>query len=449
MEQRHSLVVALVLDIKQHGWLTPEILSQAGVLALAFLFGIICSILLKPVIRRDPSRLGWLGEGVLRIVFPVVALLTAKIGMALLGLAFAPPFRLIAVADVLLLAMLNITVLTYLLGHVFQDAPWVPRWERRIGGIIWLAYALHVVGILPEIADALDDLSFHLGHQRISVLTILQGVASIAATMLVAMWLSRLIERRLMQARMLDASLRVMLTKISQTLLVVIAVVVALPLVGVDPSVLSVFGGALGVGLGLGLQKIASNYVSGFIILLDRSIRMGDMVQIADRQGVVTRLTARYIVLKSLDGTEALVPNDTLVTSTVVNQSYTDPNVFTKMTFAVGYESDLDLVLQILVDATRDIERIVQEPSPRGYVDSFGDSAVNVSVGFWLKDPENGSGGLKSDINLKVWRAFREHQINIPFNRLDVVHFEPSSKLAGDGNLQGVLTPQPSASSET
>ena len=444
MDQRHSLVVDLVLDLKQHGWLRPDILGQLGIIAVAIIIGALVRRFLRPHIRQQPSRLGWMGEGMLRIVFPLMALIAARSGMAALGLAYPQiPFRLINVADILLLAMLNITVIAYLLGHVFQNALWVPRWERRIAALIWVIYALHVVGILPQIADVLDDISFHLGKERISVLTILQGLASIAGTLLVALWLSRLIERWLLRADMLDTSLRVMLTKVAQSLLVVIAILVALPLVGVDPSVLSVFGGALGVGLGLGLQKIASNYVSGFIILLDRSIRLGDMVQIADRSGVITRLTARYIVLKGLDGTEALVPNDTLVTSTVVNQSYTDRAVWTKLPFSVGYESDIDLVLALLVTATKDIDRIVQDPMPRAFLDAFADSAVNVSIGFWLKDPENGMGALKSDINLRVWHLFREHSINIPYNRLDVVHFEPSNKLASDGNLQGVLTPPP------
>ncbi|GGP21943.1 mechanosensitive ion channel family protein [Silvimonas iriomotensis] len=444
MSPRENLVAELIGDINEHGWLRPDLVSQAGVVLLAVLVGVILYYLLKPRVTRDNSRWQWFGQGVIRLIFPLVALTVTKFGTVILGIFFpGSAFRLIGVADVLLLAMVNISVLAYLLRHVFNEAPWIGRWERRIAALIWLAYALHVVGILPEIADALDDISFHLGHQRISVLTILQGLASVAATLLIAMWLSRLAERWLMRAEMLDTSLRVMLTKVVQSLLVVIAVLVALPLVGIDPTVLSVFGGALGVGLGLGLQKIASNYVSGFIILLDRSVRLGDLVQIGDRQGIISRLTSRYIVLKSLDGTESLVPNDTLVTSTVVNQSYTDRKVWTKLAFTVGYESDLDLVLQLLVQATEGIDRVVQDPKPYPYLDAFGDSAVNVSVGFWIKDPENGQGSLKSEINLRVWRLFKAHGINIPFNRLDVVHFTPTNKTAGDGNLTGYVPPKP------
>ncbi|WP_283150739.1 mechanosensitive ion channel family protein [Silvimonas soli] len=444
MTPRENLVAELIGDINQHGWIRPDLVSQMGVVLVAVLAGVILYHFLKPQLYSEQSRWQWLGQGVIRLIFPLTALTVTKLGTVVLATIYPTiAFRLIGVADVLLLAMVNISVIAYLLRHVFNEAPWVGRWERRIAALIWLAYALHVVGILPEIADSLDDISFHLGHQRISVLTILQGLASVAGTMLVAMWLSRLAERWLMRADMLDTSLRVMLTKIIQTLLVVMAVLVALPLVGIDPTVLSVFGGALGVGLGLGLQKIASNYVSGFIILLDRSVRLGDLVQIGDRQGVISRLTSRYIVLKGLDGTEALVPNDTLVTSTVVNQSYTDKKIWTKLAFTVGYESDMDLVLQLLVQATEGLERVVQDPKPFPYLDSFGDSAVNVSVGFWIKDPENGQGSLKSEINLRVWHLFKRHGINIPFNRLDVVHFEPSNKLAGDGNLQGYAPPEP------
>ncbi|BCL76270.1 mechanosensitive ion channel protein [Jeongeupia sp. HS-3] len=439
---RQNLIVDLMVDLSRHGWTHPQLLAQAGVL-LAVLFLAWCgNTYLKPKLGLENSRWRAGGQGLLRIFFPLNALVLLFIGAYLLRLAYPEKHPLLAIASVLLLAMVNIRVLVYMLQHVFERAEWVKRGERYIAATVWGLYALHVVGVLPEVAEALDAVSFTMGKSRVSVLLVLQGIVSVAATLLIAMWIARLLERRLMRASMMDMNVRVVLVKLVQTGSVVLAVIIALPLVGIDLTVLSVFGGALGVGLGFGLQKIASNYVSGFIILIDRSIKIGDLVTIDNRQGVIASITSRYVVLKSADGTEALIPNDTLVTSTVVNQSYLERKIWTKVPVSVAYESDLELVMKLLVDIASAHPRIITEPTPRAYLETFGASSVDLSVGFWLKDPENGQLSLRSEINQQIWLAFREHGINIPFNRLDVVHFRPSTRLAGDGNPQGLTQPE-------
>ncbi|MBM3116594.1 mechanosensitive ion channel family protein [Jeongeupia naejangsanensis] len=442
LTERQNLVVNLIAEVERSGMLHPSLLAQVGVLLLVLLLAWCGNTYIKPKLNLENSRWRAGGEGLLRVFFPLNALILMFFGNHLLKLVYPAPHTLLAIATVLLTAMANIRVLVYMLRHVFNGADWVTKGERYIAASIWGLYVMHVVGILPEIAEALDAVSFPMGKGRVSILLILQGLASVAATLLVAMWIARMIERRLMRAEMIDMNVRVVLVKLLQTLLVVLAVIVALPLVGIDLTVLSVFGGALGVGLGFGLQKIASNYVSGFIILIDRSIKIGDLVNVDNRLGVITSITSRYVVLKSADGTEALIPNDTLVTSTVVNQSYREKQVWTKVPVSVAYESDLDLVMKLLVDIATAHPRIMKDPSPRAYIETFGASSVDMSVGFWLKDPENGQLSLRSEINQKVWAAFREHGINIPFNRLDVVHFRPTDRVAGDGNLQGASQPE-------
>src|SRR5262249_11245818 len=183
----------------------------------------------------------------------------------------------------------------------------------------------HITGLLPDVLDLLDGLGFHIGKQRISLLNILQALLSVGITVVIALWAGRTIEGRLMAAPALDLNLRVVLSKLAKTLLVIVAVLVALPAVGIDVTVLSVFGGALGVGIGLGLQKIAANYISGFLILLDRSISPGALVTIEGRYGQITKLAGRYVVVKSMDGTESVIPNETVITSVVINHSYSDP----------------------------------------------------------------------------------------------------------------------------
>jgi small-conductance mechanosensitive channel len=197
-------------------------------------------------------------------------------------------------------------------------------------------------------------------------------------------------------------------------------VLIALPLVGIDLTVLSVFGGALGVGIGFGLQKIAANYISGFIILLDRSISPGALITIDNRYGEVTRLTARYIVLRSLDGTEAIIPNETVVNGTVVNHSYSDNAVRVELPIQISYQSNLELALELMQKAAWHHPRVVKKPEPIALVVAFADSGINLELYAWIADPENGRGNLRSELYLQLWSAFKAHGIEIPFPQREV-----------------------------
>jgi small-conductance mechanosensitive channel len=190
---------------------------------------------------------------------------------------------------------------------------------------------------------------------------------------------------------------------------------IALPLVGIPLSLLSVFGGALGVGLGFGLQKIASNYVSGFIILLDRSIRLGDLVTIDGRHGVVLGIKSRYTVIKGLDGTEAIIPNDSLITNTVVNHTYSDPKVAIKIGVTVDYETDLDQVFAILLASANGHARVEKTPAPAVQLKDLGDNGIEIELIVWIHDAELGQTSLRSDLLISIWRSFREAAISIPY----------------------------------
>jgi small-conductance mechanosensitive channel len=266
----------------------------------------------------------------------------------------------------------------------------------------------------------LDGFAFHVGKQRISVLNVLQGLLSVAITVVIALWLGRTIEARLLATRSLDLNLRIVLSKLVKTLLVIVAVLVALPAVGIDVTVLSVFGGALGVGLGLGLQKIAANYVSGFVILLDRSISPGALVTIDGRYGEVTKLTGRYVVVKGGDGTEAIIPNETVITSVVINHSYSDRRVRVDVPIQVSYASDVDRALELMLEAASGHARVLRDPAPAALLKSFGDSGVNLELYVWVGDPEAGTGNLRSDLYRTVWKGFNANGIAIPFPQREV-----------------------------
>ena len=242
-----------------------------------------------------------------------------------------------------------------------------------------------------------------------------QAALLIVLTVTVSLWLSSLVEQRLLKASGLDSNLRVVMAKTIRALLLVVAVLIALQAVGLDLTLLSVFGGALGVGIGLGLQKLASNYIAGFTILIDRSIRLGDMITVDSRHGVVTRVTSRYVVVRSLDGVEAIVPNETLVTTTVLNHSYTSRDVRLGLPVQIAYESDLELALQLLETAGAAHARVMKAPNaPKAFVVRFGESGIDLELGVWILDPENGQLNLRSDLNRSIFRSFAEHGIKIP-----------------------------------
>jgi small-conductance mechanosensitive channel len=230
----------------------------------------------------------------------------------------------------------------------------------------------------------------------------------------------------------MDASLRLALIKTVRTLLLILAVLFALPAVGIDLTVLSVFGGALGVGLGLGLQKIASNYVSGFIILLDRSIRPGDMITVGTSYGEVSQLNTRYTLLRSLDGTEIIIPNENLLTSTVINHSFTKRDVRIKLPIQISYESDVEHVREILKTIALDHPRVLKTEgyTPVVLLTEFAASGINLELGIWIDDPEDGQGNLRSELNLAIWQAFQREGISIPYPRSDI-HLIPALEKAG------------------
>jgi small-conductance mechanosensitive channel len=234
-----------------------------------------------------------------------------------------------------------------------------------------------------------------------------------------------------MRVTNIDPSLRLALIKTIRTLLLIIGVLVALPAVGIDITVLSVFGGALGVGLGLGLQKIASNYVSGFIILLDRSIRPGDMVTVDNRYGEVSQLNTRYTLLRAQDGTEIIIPNETMMTSTVVNHSFTKRDVRLSLPIQVDYASDLDLTFEIMKNTAMQHERVLKTENslPRVLLTAFADSGINLELIVWINDPEDGQANLRSDLYLGIWQAFKAAGIEIPYPRRDIHILKEADKL--------------------
>lgn len=350
--------------------------------------------------------------GLQRLQFPLTALIVVLIGRAVLK--HWQPVSLLNVAVPLLTALAVIRIVVYGLRRVFSPGGWLRSSERFIVWAVWIGFALYITGLAPHLIRSLDETGFRVGDSRITLLMILNGTLAVLATLLGALWLGRAIESRLMRTPSLHMSLRVMMSKLAQAVLIVVAVLIALPAVGVDPTVLSVFGGAIGVGVGFGLQKIASNYVSGFIILMERSVGIGDVVTVDRHTGELVKMTARYVVVRSSDGTETLIPNETLVTTAVVNHSYTDRRVRVAIPLQVDYRSDIHLALRLMKEEGARHRRALRDPAPDAQIKQFGENGVELELGVWIEDPQVGPTGLRSDLYASIWDVFKSHGIRMP-----------------------------------
>lgn len=354
-----------------------------------------------------------------RITFPVFMLGGVLLARAILA-HYGASVSLLKLAIPLLLSLVFIRLLVYVVRNVFPYAARLKSWERTIAVTAWLVVALHVTGLLEVVLLEMERMSFSLGHQSISLLAILQGLVSIAATLLAALWLGNFVEVRIMRMEEMDSSSRVLMSKLVRGALLVISVLIALALAGIDVRVLSVFGGALGVGLGFGLQRVFSNYIGGFIILLDKSIRLGDVVTLDNRYGTVTRLTGRYMVLTGHDGAEFLIPNELAITQALVNHSYTDRNVRIKLRLQVAYRTDLEQAMQLMLDVAHGNASVNREPAPSVHLVEFADNGIALELLVWVADSDITQTSLRSELNLGIWRAFRQAGIEIPYPQREV-----------------------------
>jgi small-conductance mechanosensitive channel len=360
-----------------------------------------------------------LRASVTRVVFPLTALALVLIAVMAYRRFVGPSFFL-AIAGPMLIALAAIRMIVYGLRRLFKTQTWVTASERAIALGIWILVVLYFLGLFPEIVEALDDIVLPIGKTKISLLSIGTAIVVVVFTLIVTLWISGLAEQRLDRATHLDVNHRVVLGKFVRAVLLVVGVLIALQAIGFDLTLLSVFGGALGVGIGLGLQKLASNYIAGFTILIDRSIRPGDMVTVDNRIGRVSKLTSRYVVVRSLDGVEAIVPNETLVTTTVLNHTYSSRDIRLAIQVQVTYNCDIERALALMEEVARAQPRVLKSPEPIAFIASYGENRIVLELGAWIGDPENGLQNLRGAINREIFAAFSRHGICPPFPQRDV-----------------------------
>jgi small-conductance mechanosensitive channel len=389
----------------------PQHLWQVPVLIVALVIGAGASAAMGrhvPGDSHDPQRVREL-KG---IAFAAVT----AVALALFGRFFGHgrPQPLLHMAIALTVALTAARVGVYVLHHVITLSVKTANLQTLFVRTVWVIFALHVTGLLDPFLDLLQDIGISLGGARISLLQVIQALLAVSFMLVAALWAGGALERRIMRAEGVDSHIRVIATKLVRGLLVFLAVVIALPLVGIDTTFLSVLGGALGVGLGFGLQKIASNYVSGFIILMDRSVRLGDVVTVEGRQGTVTRLEARCTVLSAGDGTLFMVPNETFLTQSVTNHTLQGTGVCRSLALEVSFGSNLELARSLMAEAARKQPRVLAEPAVSVAISRFTMHGVELVVYYWIRDPGLSDAGLRSDMLSAIHDAFRQNGVMLP-----------------------------------
>ncbi|WP_027801544.1 mechanosensitive ion channel family protein [Paraburkholderia dilworthii] len=404
----------------------PVMLWQAGVLiatlALAWLLARVLrrALDLRRQTRYQTLRFG--AESLNRAFFPLIGAVLVWLARtiagqfihtSLLDLALVPLFGIGLIYIVFFFAR-------RVFSHDGETHAWLFLVEKMVSLVVWVAMVLTVMGIQDDVIAWMASVHFRLANAHMTLLSLVTGLVWVCVTMIVAMWLGSAFEDRLMRAATLDANLKVVVARVGRATFVLAAVLISLSLVGIDITVLGVFGGALGVGLGFGLQKIASNYVSGFIILIDRSLRIGDTINVSGLQGMVTQIRTRYTVVRGLDGIETLIPNEKLITDVVQNQSSYLTRGYAKAAVQIAYTADVEQAMALLVQAADGVPRVLTDPTPTPYLAGFGADGINLELGFWIADAATGTSAVRSAVNRNIWQLFSAHGISIPFAQREV-----------------------------
>jgi small-conductance mechanosensitive channel len=400
---------------------TPKSLLELAVLAFcaALAWGFLW-LVRRSLTQMDSKSILFGKRLVDGVLFPLLLLCFAYIARAVL--LRTTEIHLLHIAVPVLLSLVIIRVGVKVLQTAFKESPLVRFLERTISWVVWLALVLWISGLLPLVLQEMELITWQVGDSALSLRTMLEGALTAGAVLLLALWVASAVESKLLRhASGGELSLRKAASNAVRAVLIFVGLLLSLSMVGIDLTALSVLGGAVGVGIGLGLQKLASNYVSGFVILTERSMRIGDYVRVDSFEGRITDIKTRYTVIRSGSGRESIVPNEMLVTNRVENLTLSDTLIAQQTTVSVGYDSDVALVRRLLVEAALAQTRVMAEPAPVAALTVFGANGLEFTLNYWITDPENGQLNIRSDVNVAILTLLRTNSIDIPLQQ-QVVH---------------------------
>jgi small-conductance mechanosensitive channel len=411
--------------------LAPAALVQLIALGLALLGA---QAIGRRVRASDPTRTISDVPGFQNRIAEALFIVSPHIGGLVLTSAIGGLFHLwkqaagiLDLATTLIGLLLLIRLGVYIFRVSVGDRAPIKGWGNTISLVIWSILALHTLGWFEPVVEALDSIGIKAGASKVTLWSVLKVIFTVTLFVVIATWLARWAERRLMAIQTIAISMRLGLAKSVQAILIGLSILLGLNAAGLDLTTFNVIAGAIGIGLGFGLQAIASNFVSGFVLLMDRSIKPGDVISFTGTTGTTTEgfgwvqeLRGRYIVVRDRDGVETLVPNQHLITNPVINWSYTDPRVRIKLPVRISYDDDPEVAMALLLKAAEDHTRILRDPAPVARLMAFGDSGLELELRFWISDPQEGVNNVRSDVNRIIWRLFKEQRIKIPVTQQEV-----------------------------
>lgn len=401
----------------------PSALVELGVLVACLLLALLVVRLLRGA-KPTPGSV-WFGERLLDgVLFPVLALALSFGAQSALQLWL--PITVFHLAIPLLLSLMAIRLAVRVLHAAFPTSSWASVIERTVSWFAWGGAALWMTGLLPLVLEELDRITIGAGKTHVSLRNLVEGSLTAAVVLVLALWVSAAIERRLLHGTGDDLSLRKMAANIVRVLLLFVGLLLAMSAVGIDLTALSVLGGAVGVGLGFGLKNLAANYVSGFVILAERSLRIGDVVKVDTFEGRITDIKTRYTVIRALSGREAIVPNELLITQRIENSSLADRKVLLSTVVQVAYGTDLDRLCPVLTEAVGRVPRVLDDPGPSVHLTNFAADGLELTVWFWIGDPESGTSSVRSGVNLAILATLNAAGVEIPYPQR-VLHVTPES----------------------
>ena len=403
----------------------PIFYWEAGAFVAILFISYLLSKILKATLYRRLGKLPlkWVGD----TLAPACAALTMPAIFVLLSAMVKGSFINRGYEEVLLTSASNLAIawfLLVLLNYMTKEI----FWRRLVGFFVILVTVLEISGLLTPTTRILESIGFQLGDIELNLFRIMQGLATVVFLIWFSIWLSKIAETHLHRMPNITPSMEVLFTKILKIGLITFSILVGLSTVGIELSSLAIFGGAIGLGLGFGLQKVISNLISGVILLLDKSIKPGDVISLNQTYGWINKLSARYVSVVTRDGLEHLIPNEDLITNRVENWSFSDTKIRLRAPIGVSYNCDLRKAVELCLEAAMACPRVLNDPAPRCHIRGFGDNCIDLELRFWIPDPSKGVTNIKSMVYLEIWDRFCEHGIEIPYPQRDV-HIKSSGPL--------------------
>jgi small-conductance mechanosensitive channel len=399
-------------------WLLANVLvldtaTQLALVAFTFAIAALLVRRLRPLLDRLKTH-ATMGRGaqlLAQLLLPLISLVLLWLALAA-AIAMEQPNGIVSTVTTLVAAWIAI----YLASQLVKN----PLWAKLFAWVAWSIAALSIVGLLDPAVTLLDAAAIEVGRLRISAYDVVKSTLALAVLISLAMYAAGLIESRIRTSSALSPSVQVLFTKSLTIVLVSLAILIAITSVGIDLTALAVVGGAIGLGIGFGFQKTISNLISGVILLIDKSIKPGDIISVSGTYGWVTTLGGRYVSVVTRDGVEHLIPNETLISERVENWTHTNSRTRLKLDVGVHYNSDLRRIIGLCEEAARETERVLADPDPKCLFIEFGDSALKLQLRFWIADAQNGVQNVKSAVLLRVWEKFKEHNVEVPYPQRDV-----------------------------